>query len=39
MAETVVVVGRTEARRCLYCHRSALTERRFLTTDPHQEEQ
>jgi hypothetical protein len=39
MAETVVVVGRTEARRCLYCHRSALTERRFLTTDLPQEEQ
>ena len=39
LAETVVVVGRTEARRCLYCHRSALTERRFLTTDPPEEEE
>jgi hypothetical protein len=38
LAETVVVVGRTEARRCLYCHRTALTERRFLTSAPTEED-
>jgi hypothetical protein len=27
MAETVVVVGDREARRCLYCHRAAVIDR------------